>query len=73
MEELIKETAILAPQVVIKKAKDLYEKKLYSSALEILEANSIRFDIYEKENRMEINIPKAKRRVYPFDKNKKVL
>lgn len=71
MANLTKETITLVPQVVFNKAKDLFNKKLYSPALEVLTENSIQFDVYELENKMEIRFPEKKRRIYPFDKNKK--
>lgn len=73
MDELIKETAILVPQVVFKKAKELYNRELYESALEILKDNAIRFDIYENSGRMTVNYPTRQikqERLIPKKRNK---
>lgn len=71
MPSLAKETITLVPKVVLRKAKELFVRKLYSPALELLTENSIQFDVYELENKMEIRFPEKKRRIYPFDKNRK--
>jgi hypothetical protein len=71
MRELLKETTILAPAIVVKKARQLKEAGLFNQALKLLEENKVEFDIYSNSNYNEgfIQARIGSRRVYDPSRN----
>lgn len=63
-----KETYIMAPTIIVTKARELYNVGLYEQALELLNRNKVIFDVYPTH--VETRLPSIERRRKLFLHNK---